>query len=841
VTPPTVSITGPAAGATVSGSVTVTASAADNVGVAGVQFRLDGATYGAEVTVAPYRITWATTGVADGSHTLTAVARDAAGNAVTSAGVSVTVSNTDATPPTVTITSPVGGATVSGNITVAATASDNVGVAGVQFMLDGAPLGTEDAASPYSATWSTTTASNGPHTLTAVARDAAGNRTTSAAVSVTVSNGSSSGGVIFESNWDTVGTSRSAVTDGGRWPTYDEFNQGTGVQLLSVVTGGPGGHNALRVQQRATLAATVQKENVVGQSQSYYVRFYFRNDDTSSANDHIATVERFNYGNLTFVRKYGGATSYRYLMSLYGCGYTYPIGHWEVRDRLNNGQWYRFEYFVEFVDANHLRVHPRVFDINGTLLYSEADFRQEDYQAGGTWNGRSDWTLASYYAAGFNFCVQPQWVDTFALGNNGATGALDSGLFWYFAAAQIRTDTWPGPVTPVGTTDTTAPTVSVTVPASGATVSGSAVTVSATASDNIGVVGVQLQLDGVNLGAERTTAPYTMSWDTTGVPNGAHTLTAIARDAAGNRRTSAAVTVTVSNAAPPPPAGGIAASYRGDVGIESDPNVIFVERFDETSTSSLFGRWTDILNGPAMSFSTDVPTGSPVTHSLNIPWVGGGVNDGGHLYKEFSPGVDDTLYVRYYVKYPTSGQYQHEGIWMGGYNPPLPYPNPQAGVLPAGNDRFSAAAEQTDDRTHFDHYNYWMNMRRAGDGNYWGNTLLNDPNTRVKTGQWECVEHMVKLNNPVTSFNGEHAIWIDGVKVSHLGQGFPNGTWSGGNFTQTPGGTPFEGFRWRSDANLNLNYIWLQVYAPLDPAGFNGAIKYAHVVAARSYIGCLAP
>ena len=43
-----------------------------------------------------------------------------------------------------------------------------------------------------------------------------------------------------------------------------------------------------------------------------------------------------------------------------------------------------------------------------------------------------------------------------------------------------------------------------------------------------------------------------------------------------------------------------------------------------------------------------------------------------------------------------------------------------------------------------------------------------------------CVEHMVKLNNPVTASNGEHAIWLDGVKVSHLGQGFPNGSWTGG-------------------------------------------------------------
>jgi len=79
-TPPAVSITAPANGASVRGTVTVKASASDNRGVAGVQFRLDGADAGAEDTAAPYEIAWDTTTAAEGSHTLTAVARDAAGN-----------------------------------------------------------------------------------------------------------------------------------------------------------------------------------------------------------------------------------------------------------------------------------------------------------------------------------------------------------------------------------------------------------------------------------------------------------------------------------------------------------------------------------------------------------------------------------------------------------------------------------------------------------------------------------------------------------------------------------------------------------------------------------------
>ena len=64
-------------------------------------------------------------------------------------------------------------------------------------------------------------------------------------------------------------------------------------------------------------------------------------------------------------------------------------------------------------------------------------------------------------------------------------------------------------------------------------------------------MGVQFRLDGANLGAEDTTSPYSVSWNTTTVANGSHTLTAVARDAPGLTTTSTAVTVTVSNAAPP--------------------------------------------------------------------------------------------------------------------------------------------------------------------------------------------------------------------------------------------------------------------------------------------------
>jgi hypothetical protein len=97
------------------------------------------------------------------------------------------VSN-DSIAPDVRIGSPPAGSAVTGTTTVSATAADNIGVVGVQFLLDGANLGSEDTAAPYAVAWNTTSVGDGPHTLGAIARDAAGNRTTADPITVNVAN-----------------------------------------------------------------------------------------------------------------------------------------------------------------------------------------------------------------------------------------------------------------------------------------------------------------------------------------------------------------------------------------------------------------------------------------------------------------------------------------------------------------------------------------------------------------------------------------------------------------------------------------------------------------------------
>jgi methionine-rich copper-binding protein CopC len=186
-TPPTVSLTGPAAGATVSGITAISANASDNVYVGGVQFLLDGQPLSAADTAAPYSISWDTRKAANGNHVLSVQAFDMAGNTTTSSTVTVTVSNPqDTVPPTVRITYPPNGFSATGQVVLNSVASDNTGVASVQYQLNGVNIGQPVTTAPYHILWDAHTVADGNYNLTAVATDISGNVTSSAPVSVTV-------------------------------------------------------------------------------------------------------------------------------------------------------------------------------------------------------------------------------------------------------------------------------------------------------------------------------------------------------------------------------------------------------------------------------------------------------------------------------------------------------------------------------------------------------------------------------------------------------------------------------------------------------------------------------
>jgi methionine-rich copper-binding protein CopC len=189
---PTVAVTSPGGGAVLSGTTALTASASDNAAVAAVQFLIDGNPIGNEVradTGVPFVLNWNTAGIGNGAHTLSARARDVAGTVTTSSSVNVTISNpADTTPPVVSVTSPTQGESIFGSAVLNATAFDNTGVTGVQFLVNGTNLGSQLTGAPFRIPWNTASLASGQYVITALAQDAAGNTATSPGITVSIDN-----------------------------------------------------------------------------------------------------------------------------------------------------------------------------------------------------------------------------------------------------------------------------------------------------------------------------------------------------------------------------------------------------------------------------------------------------------------------------------------------------------------------------------------------------------------------------------------------------------------------------------------------------------------------------
>ena len=779
---PSVSITEPSHGATVSNTVSVAAQASDNVGVVGVQFKLDGTPLSAEDTTAPFSVSWSTTTASNGSHVLTATARDAAWNQTTSVAVNVTVANDvtppaislvttsslttsaativwttneasdsqvesglttsygstttlnatlvtahtailiglneatpyhyrvwsrdgagnpavsgdftfttlDGTAPTVSISAPSAGASVSGTVTVSANSSDNVGVVGVQFMLDGGALGTEDATAPYSISWNTTTASDGSHTLTAVARDAAGNQTPAGAVSVTVANdvtapvislvtSSSISASAATITWTTIEASDSEVEYGlttayGSTTTLSATLVTAHTQALSGLTDTTLYHYRVKSRDAAgtlatsgdftftTLDGAAPSVSISAPSAGATVSGTLSVTATASDNVGVAGVQfkldGVNLGledpvaphavswatrgtpDLIFgVMKVGafpmtinagdgftkrlsltcptctgsedtvtedktqnapGSTAAtftlsapaRYLAQLaaFKAAGTPAYVQGAANTQQNSGTTTIAQAFGSPVAAGHLIVAAVSWPTNVGMTVTD-DQGNVYAVATSAYDSVTNRSLAIVYAANVTGgattvtasfgtatpTVQRLEIHEYAgivpanpldgsatkiadglavadgatsgLAVTSVTAAISNGSHTLSAVARDaagNTTTSSVVTVTVSNGDATPPAVSLTAPTNGATVVGT-VAVSATASDAVGVAGVQFKLDGVALGAEDTATPYSVSWSTTTAANGSHTLTAVARDAAGNSAPAASVTVTVAN------------------------------------------------------------------------------------------------------------------------------------------------------------------------------------------------------------------------------------------------------------------------------------------------------
>jgi hypothetical protein len=193
-TKPIVILNEPANGTTVTlgSNFTASAAATDNVKVAKVEFYI-GNTLMSTSTLSPYTASLSTSGLNPGTYSVTATAYDTAGNSATSLSSTIIIPTPpDTTKPIVAMSVPAALATVVGaNVSVQATATDNVHVTKVEFYIDGTLISTDagsSSASSYAATLDSTKQSNGSHSLSAKAYDAAGNVGVSPAVAITINN-----------------------------------------------------------------------------------------------------------------------------------------------------------------------------------------------------------------------------------------------------------------------------------------------------------------------------------------------------------------------------------------------------------------------------------------------------------------------------------------------------------------------------------------------------------------------------------------------------------------------------------------------------------------------------
>lgn len=514
-TPPTVTLTAPTNGATVSGaSVSITATASDDIGVASVQFRRSGADIGSPDTSSPYAVTWDTTAIANGSYALTATACDAASNCTTSDAATVTVNNVggDTTPPSITLNAPSPGATVSGtSVSLASTQSDNVGITGVQFRVDSQDVGGSQCCTSTEYLWDSTSVADGAHTVAATACDAASNCTLSTVVNITVSNGGDTTPPTVAITAPGQGATVSGATVAISADASDNSGVVAGVQFK---------RDGANIGAEDTSPPFAVTWDTLGLANGSYAL-------TAVARDVVNNTTTSATITVTVSNNLGSP-----VISMFA----------PTAGEIVSGTNVRF--YSEQTD--NVSIAGVQFHVDGANVGDSQCCLSTEY----FWNSTT---------------VSDGWHAVTATACDGASNCTLS------AVVNIVVN---------NTVDTTVPTVAITAPANLSVVSGATVAVTADASDNVIVVGVQFKRGGVNLGTEDTSPPYGITWDTTTQTDGTYDLTAVARDAASNTTISATIAVTVENAT---------VAFLGDatgLSISANPTVIFLSEVSNLGVSA---------------------------------------------------------------------------------------------------------------------------------------------------------------------------------------------------------------------------------------------------------------
>lgn len=532
-------------GVTINGN-TATAVVSDNVGVTRVEFHVDDS-LNALVNAAPWTASLDLTGLT-GPHALTAKAYDAAGNVAVSSSVAFTPggsASADTQAPSVSAS--VSG--TSGTISLSATASDNVGVAKVEFHVDGIKVGTLSAA-PYAMSLESTALANGSHTLTAKGYDAAGNVGASNTVAFAISNGPAA---------DTTPPAISGLSTA---------QSGSEVELLADVTDTQSG-----VAKAVFLVDGIEVATLT----SGPFRFYpvqglsvgnhtFRVDATDAAGNASTKSKAFSVAagpDVTGPVVSNLAATYLGNRTLrFTCTATDSAGVAKVDflfssmfagtvDAPMSGNTYSldFPYSWQLDGKTDVILVATAFDAagnSGTAVISNVSIPLPDpsisnLRVTGTDPDRtlavdmaspSQASKVVYTVADPNGVSHPFNVMAAPWSQDFATTVV--GTYSVSAAVvTIHGVTGPsiGPVTFTHAGDATAPAVSLS-PADGSSLSGS-VQVSASATDDVGATRLEVRIGG-QIYASSDGAPLSFPLDTQILANGQHAITAIATDAAGN-------------------------------------------------------------------------------------------------------------------------------------------------------------------------------------------------------------------------------------------------------------------------------------------------------------------
>jgi peptidoglycan/xylan/chitin deacetylase (PgdA/CDA1 family) len=551
-TPPTTTIAcngSPCTSTAYTKTVNVTLSAIDS-GSAGV-FQTRYTTDGTSPTLTTGSVY---TGAVPISQTTTFKYRswDTAGNVESTKTQTVTI-NLDATPPSVSLTAPADGATVSGsNVQLAATASDNVAVDHVDFYVGNTNVGT-DSTFPYAVSWDSSTSADGSKQVTAVATDTAGNTTTSTARTIDV---------------DNTAPSSSIACNGG--DCGGGFTQQVSVTLDASDSGGSGVDQIRYTTDGSdpTLAngTTYSGAFVLGDTTTVKYRAWDKAGNAEDVNTQTITITIDTTPPQTTIACNGGPCVTGY----YASGVVVSLtavdsgsGVAAIRYTTDGSDPTASStlYLGPFTLIATTTVKYRAWDNAGNVEPVRSQLVRVDGQAPQTTitcNNKSCST--GWYSAAVK--VKLTATDTGGSGfaqirytTDGSdptlsNGTVVTGVLTLTQTTTLKYRAWDnaGNAEAVKTQliriDTSGPAVTITAPASGAHVTGK-VTIAANVTDpDSGVAKVKFLVDGKQI-AVVTAGPYQTVWNTAKVAKGAHVITVTATDAVGNS-TSVSISVTVT-------------------------------------------------------------------------------------------------------------------------------------------------------------------------------------------------------------------------------------------------------------------------------------------------------